>query len=417
VTDTVQAAELDAILASIFLTPEGKADPYPGYATVREATPLHQSSFGLKVATRYDDCQTILRDNRFGKGEIDLDPSIFGLTREEFDERFPRSNDFNGSMLAMDPPDHTRLRSLVAKAFTPKTVKGLEPNIQQLTDGFLAPLDGEVDVMSALALKLPITVISEMLGVPRADHDALLPHIRILLRSLATFSPNLDEFAENYAASLVVGDYFRDLAAEKRAHPGDDMFTDLIHAEEEGDKLTEDELISTVLLLFVAGYETTTNLIGNGLRALVLHPDQLQALRDDRTLLKGAVEEMLRWDSPVQLTGRRVLADGVELHGEALERGTEVITILGGANRDPRTYDDPDAFDISRPGPAPLSFSAGIHYCLGAALARTEGHIVFDALLDRYATIEPAWSDDSPPAYRDSLVLRGLEALPVRLLP
>src|SRR3954464_195736 len=220
VTDTVSAADLDAILASIFLTAEGKADPYPGYATVRETTALHQSSFGLKVATRYDDCQAILRDNRFGKGDIDLDPSIFGLTREEFDARSPRSSDFNGSMLAMDPPDHTRLRSLVAKAFTPKTVKELEPKIQRLTDGFLAPLDGEVDVMSALALKLPITVISEMLGVPPEDHDMLLPHIRILLRSLAQFGePSIEGFTENYDASMVVGDYFRDLADEKRARP------------------------------------------------------------------------------------------------------------------------------------------------------------------------------------------------------
>jgi cytochrome P450 len=171
-----------------------------------------------------------------------------------------------------------------------------------------------------------------------------------------------------------------------------------------------------VILLFVAGYETTTNLIGNGLRALLLNPDQLQLLRDDRTLLKNAVEEVLRFDSPVQLTGRQVLEAGVDLNGEELEVGTDIITILGAANRDPRVYDDPDTFDVTRAGPSPLSFSAGIHYCLGAALARAEGHIVFDSLLDRYPTIEPAWPDDAPPTYRDSLVLRGLEALPVRLV-
>jgi cytochrome P450 len=418
-SDTVDAAALDAILASIFLTPEGKADPYPGYATVREATPLHQSSFGLKVATRYDDVNTILRDNRFGKGTFDFDPGVFGLTQAEFDERFPRNNDFNGSMLAMDPPDHTRLRGLVAKAFTPKTVKELEPKIHDLTDGFLAPLDGDVEVMSALALKLPITVISEMLGVPSADHEALLPHIRILLRTLAQFeAPSIEAFTETYDASNIVGGYFRELAAEKRAHPDDGMFTQLVHAEEEGDKLTEGELISTVLLIFVAGYETTTNLIGNGLRALLLHPDQLAKLRADHTLLKGAIEEMLRYDSPVQLTGRQVLVDGVEVHGETVDKGTEIITLLGGANRDPRTYGPTaDDFDVTRPGPAPLSFSAGIHYCLGAALARAEGQIVFGSLLDRYRTIEPAWTDDAPLTYRDSLVLRGLEELPVRLLP
>jgi cytochrome P450 len=248
--------------------------------------------------------------------------------------------------------------------------------------------------------------------VPREDHAALLPHIKIVIRSLATFEANLDDFAEIYAASQVIGDYFKTLADEKRANPSEDMFTDLVHAEEEGDKLTERELISTVILLFVAGYETTTNLIGNGTRALLLHPEQLQRLRDDRSLMKGASEENLRWDSPEQLTGRRALADGLEVHGTPIANGEEVITILGAANRDPRTYENPDAFDITRTGPAPLSFSAGIHYCLGAALARAEGQIVFDSLLDRYAAIEPAWTELT---YRDNLVLRGLESLPVRL--
>ena len=407
--------DLDAILASIFLTAEGKADPYPGYATVREATPVHSSAFGLKVITRFDDCQAVLRDNRYGRGENKVDPSMFGLTQEEFDARFPNRNDLNESMLGLDPPDHTRLRGLVAKAFTPRTVEALRPQIQALTDDLLASLEGEVDVMSAIALKLPITVIGQMLGVPSDDHAALLPHIKVVVRSLATFEANLDELTAIYDASNVIADYFRTLAADKRSHPGEDMFTELIHAEDEGDKLTETELIATVILLFVAGYETTTNLIGNGLRAFLLNPDQLDRLRQDRSLVKSAIEEILRFDSPVQMTGRRVLEAGVELNGEPIERGTEVITLLGAANRDPRTYDEPDAFDIGRAGPSALSFSAGIHYCLGAALARAEGQIVFDSLLSRYSTIEPAWSDEQPPKYRDSLVLRGLEGLPVLL--
>ena len=412
-TDTVDSAALDTILASIFLTPEGKQDPYPGYAQVRETTAFHQSAFGLKVATRYDDVNAILRDNRFGRGDNTIDPSAFGLTQEEWDERFSRRNEMANSMLGLDPPDHTRLRSLVAKAFTPKTVEQLKPGIQRLTDAFLEPLEDEVDLMPALALKLPITVISEMLGVPSVDHDSLVPHIKVAVRSLATFEADLDEFTEVYTAMTAIGDYFIELAEHKRTHPGDDMFTDLVHAEEEGDKLTEGELISTVILLFVAGYETTTNLIGNGTRALLLHPDQLQRLRDDRSLMKGTIEEILRWDSPVQLTGRRALEDGLEVHGTTIAKDEEVITILGAANRDPRVYDDPDTFDITRKGPAPLSFSAGIHYCLGAALARAEGDIVFSSMLDRYRAIEPAWTELT---YRDNLVLRGLEALPVRLV-
>jgi cytochrome P450 len=416
VTDIVTTpAEVDAILASIFLTAEGKADPYAGYATIREATALHVSSLGVTIATRYDDCHTILRDNRYGRGENQIDPALFGLTDAEFEARFPLRSDINQSMLGLDPPDHTRLRGLVAKAFTPRTVEALRPRIQQLADDLLGPLDGVVDVMPAIALKLPITVIGEMLGVPQQDHAALLPHIKILIRSLATFEANLDEFAEIYAASNVIGDYFRALADEKRAHPGDDMFTELVHAEDEGDMLTEGELIATVILLFVAGYETTTNLIGNGLRALLLHPDQLNLVRRDRSLLKGAIEEMLRFDSPVQITGRRVLESGVELNGQPIEQNAEIITILGAANRDPRVYADADRFDVTRSGPPPLSFSAGIHYCLGAALARAEGHIVFDSLLNQYPTIEPAWPLDAPPRYRDSLVLRGLETLVVEL--
>jgi hypothetical protein len=412
----VRSAELDAILASIFMTAEGKADPYPGFATVREAVQIHQSALGLKVATRYDDVNAILRDSRFGRGEQRFDPALLGLTQEEFDERFPDAGGINESMLERDPPDHTRLRGLVAKAFTPKTVERLKPEIQRLTDTFLEPLEGDVDLMAALALKLPITVIGQMLGVPESDYADLMPHIKIVIRALATFETNLDDFDEIYRANNVIGDYFRELAEEKRKHPDDGMFTDLVHAEEEGDKLSERELIASVILLFVAGYETTTNLIGNGTRAFLVHPDQLQCVRDDRTLVKSAVEEILRWDSPVQLTSRRCLADEAEVNGQRFVKNEDVMTILAAANRDPRAYDRPDDFDVTRTGPAPLSFSAGIHYCLGAALARAEGQIVFESLLDRYTTIEPAWSDDQPLRYRDNLVLRGLEALPVRLL-
>jgi len=408
--------DLDAILANIFLTPEGKADPYPGYAAVREASALHETAFGGYVAGRYEDCSSLLRDNRLGRGEPGSPAEYLGLTQEEYDARFPRSAGRVESMLGLDPPDHTRLRSLVAKAFTPKTVEALRPRIQELTSGLLDGLEGEVDVIPELALKLPITVIGEMLGVPREDHAGLLAPIKVVVRSLATFEPNLEEFSEIYEASGVIDDYFQELVNHKRASPAQDMLSELIQAEDAGDKLTEAELLATIMLLFVAGYETTTNLIGNGLRALLFFPDQMRRLRDDPGLVKAAVEEMLRYDSPVQFTARVALRDGLEVAGVPIAKGTQIIVLLGGANRDPRVYDRADSFDVGRSGPPPISFSGGIHYCLGAALARAEGQIVFDSLLARYSAIEPAWPEDKPPVYRDSAVLRGLETLPVRLV-
>jgi cytochrome P450 len=419
-------AELDAGLMAVFITPEGKADPYPAYAAIREAKSVHHlTALGgddaPHVTVRYDLCNQILRDNRFGRPD-DMGPrwEYFGLTEAEWHERFPRAGDIGESMLGANPPDHTRLRGLVAKAFTPKTVEAMKPHIGELTDELLDEMGGRVDVMSALALKLPITVISEMLGVPRADHDDLTPHIKIAVQGLATFAPDLERFERIYTANHVIGDYFSDLIEAKRATPADDMLTQLIHVGEEGERLTHEELIATVILLFVAGYETTTNLIGNGLRALLLHPDQLDLLRKDTPgLLKPAIEEILRYDSPVQATARTALEDGLEVDGVAIRKGTEILTLLGGANRDPRTYGDTaDAFDITRYREAaapPISFSAGIHYCLGAALARAEGHIVFEHLLERFPSIEPAWADDEPPVYRDNVILRGLESLPVEL--
>ena len=420
-------AEIDAGLVAIFVTPEGKADPYPAYARLREAKAVHHLGSlgdGAPFATaRYELCQQVLRDNRFGRQEGLGDRwEYFGLTEDEWHERFPDLGAFGESMLGLNPPDHTRLRGLVAKAFTPSTVKNLEPHIRDLTDGFLDPLEGEVDIMQALALRLPITVISEMLGVPATAQAELLPHIKVAIQGLATFEPDLDRFSAIYEANQAVAGYFTELVAARRDQPADDLLTQLIHVEEAGETLSLPELIATVILLYIAGYETTTNLIGNGLRAFLLHPEQLDLLRSDRDLLKPAVDEILRWDSPVQATARAALEDGLEVAGIAIPKNTELLTLLAGANRDPRVYDEPDRFDIARfrsgaGSPAPLSFSAGIHYCLGAALARAEGSIVFDRLLDRYRTIEPAWPEAEPPVYRDNFILRGLETLPVRLVP
>jgi cytochrome P450 len=314
-------------------------------------------------------------------------------------------------MLGLDPPDHTRLRRLVAKAFTPKTVENLRPDIVRLTDELLDQFDGVVDVMSALALPLPMAVIGEMLGIPAAEREALQPHVRATAKTLE-FNPPLEEMDAAARSSKIIAEHLEVLIAQRRAEPTDDLLSELVHVEEHGDQLSHAELISTVMLLFGAGFETTTNLIGNGLLALLDDPGELRRVRDDRSLMKTAVEELLRWDSPVQVDGRVAFED-VDIDGMAIAAGEQFVTLLGAANRDPRAFDDPDRFDVGRVGQPPMSFGGGIHYCLGAALARTEGAVVFDRLLDRFPVIEPAWGDERP-GYRDTIVLHGLESLPVR---
>jgi cytochrome P450 len=375
---------------------------------------VFRSLIGFVVVGRYDDCQWVLRDPRFGKGDGGPIWESYGLTEQQWYERFPELERRTTSMLGLDPPDHTRLRRLVAKAFTPKTVENLRPDIVRLTDELLDRFNSgaEVDIISELALPLPMAVIGEMLGIPAEERTALQPHVRAAVKTLEV-NPSLDDLDAAAEGSRVLGEHLEALIAERRVHPTDDLLSELVHVEEQGDQLSHEELVSTVGLLFGAGFETTTNLIGNGLLALLDHPSELQRLRDDRSLMKTAVEELLRWDAPVQIDGRVVFED-VDVHGTAVAAGEQMVTLLGAANRDPRMFDEPDRFDVGRVGPAPMSFGAGIHFCLGAALARAEGYVVFDRLLGRFPVIEAAWSDERP-AYRDSIVLHGLESLPVRV--
>jgi cytochrome P450 len=412
-TDTM-AVDVDALLAEIFLTPEGKSDPYPRYTAIREHSPAFRSAIGFVVVGRYEECQWVLRDPRFGKGEPGPMREGYGLSEEEWNERFPDLERRTTSMLGLDPPDHTRLRRLVAKAFTPKTVENLRPDIVRLTDELLDRVDGGgvVDIISELALPLPMAVIGEMLGIPASERAALQPYVRAAVRTLE-LNPPIEDLDAAAAASYVISDHLEALIAARRAEPTDDLLSELIHVQEQGDQLSPDELITTVMLLFGAGFETTTNLIGNGLLALLDHPGELQRLRSEPSLMKTAVEELLRWDAPVQIDGRTVFED-IEVHGMAVAAGEQMLTLLGAANRDPRAFDDPDRFDVGRVGQAPMSFGAGIHFCLGAALARAEGHVVFDRLLERFPVIEPAWGDGRP-VYRDSIVLHGLESLPVHI--
>ncbi len=414
-TDTT-TVDPDALLAEILLTPEGKADPYSRYAAIREHSAAYRTSIGFVVVGRFDDCQWVLRDARFGKGDVDSVAvwERYGITEAEWVEHFSDFNRRTTSMLGLDPPDHTRLRRLVAKAFTPKTVEQLRPDIERLTSRMLDEFRGAVvvDVIPELALRLPIAVISEMLGVPESYWPALQPLVRAATATLE-INPSLDQLEAGARAARGIAECFEGLIAERREHPTEDLLSQLIHVEELGDQLNHDELIATVILLFGAGFETTTNLIGNGLLALLEHPVELQRLRDDRLLLGTAVEELLRWDSPVQIDGRMAYED-LDVHGVAVKAGEQVVTLLGAANRDPRTFVEPDRFDIGRGAAQLMSFGAGIHFCLGAPLARAEGRVVFDQLLDRFPVIEPAWGDERP-RFRDSIVLRGLESLPVHL--
>ena len=407
----------DALLFELLATPEGRADPYPRYAQLQEHWPVHKlvldapgTSGGTWVLTRFDHCQAVLRHPGFGKDFAAMQRR-WGLSEEEMAAQQTFSSD-RPSMLFRDPPDHTRLRGLVSKAFTPRTVEALRPHIVRLCDELLEPMSGEVDVMATLAFPLPVTVIGEMLGVPRADRPQFQRLVRASAAALEPFvSPEL--LAAANEATLEMEDYFRHLVADRRRNLGNDLLSKLILAEDDGDQLSEAELLSTAILLFAAGFETTTNLIGNGLLALLRNPDQLQRLRDDRGLLAPGVDELLRYDSPVQVNGR-IAGEAIEMDGHTFPGGSTVLVLQGAANRDPRRFSDPDRLDVGRSEGASMSFGSGIHFCLGAALARVEGQVVFGRLLERFGHIELL---DDQPRYRDSITLRGLAELPVQLTP
>jgi len=408
---SVTTFDADALLVELVATPEGRADPYPRYAGLRAQAPVHRSGFGFWALTRYDDCQYVLRHPKVGK-DFSGAASALGLSDAQRDEQ-ARFREDRSNMLVTDPPDHTRLRGLASRAFTPRTVETLRPGVVAMVDELIDAFDaGEVDVMQALAFPLPVTVIGEMLGVPAEDREQLRPLVRAVTAVLElVVTP--EALSAATAANATLERYFADLVAERRARPQDDLLTRLIQAEDEGDQLSEPELVSTAILLFAAGFETTTNLIGNAVLGLLRHPDQLDRLRADRSLVKPAVEEILRYDSPVQIAVRTAYED-MDVGGRRLEAGSTVLALLGAANRDPARYTEPDRLDVGRSEGAPISFGSGIHFCLGAALARLEGQVVVDRLLDRFRTIELVGDD---PVHRDSLTLRGLVALPVRFTP
>jgi cytochrome P450 len=316
------------------------------------------------------------------------------------------------SMLLTDPPDHTRVRALVNKAFTPRHVARLRPHIQAICDELLALVErrGRMDVMADFATQLPAIVIAELLGVPAEDRIRFKEWSNDLISLLGNPDPAgaVERFERGLDHLL---SYLRDVIGQRRRAPRDDLISSMIAAQEERDALSDGELLATSNLLLVAGHETTTNLIGNGLLALLLHPAEMARLRDDLELVPSAVEEMLRYDSPVQATVR-VTTETVELGGQTLPPGALVVAMIGAANRDPAVFPDPDRFDVARTDNRHLSFGFGPHFCLGAPLARLEGQVIFRALLARYPRLR---LDREDVPHRPNFALRGLLELPVSL--
>ncbi len=392
-------------------------DPYAVYAQLRQNNPVHRNALGFWVFTRHADCLAVLRDRRSSSDGRNVDETTFRQVRaaDVAAQQGPEAMLAEmAPFLFRDPPDHTRLRGLVQKAFTPKVVEGLRPRLEEICHGLLddALERGEVDLVADYAYPLPVQIIVEMLGVPAEDHEQFRVWSHALARGLdPDFLLPPDAVQQRLGAILSFVQYFASLIEERRQKPGDDLLTRLILAEEQGDVLTQAELLSTCILLLVAGHETTVNLISGGALALMERPGQLALVRDDPGVVRGAVEEMLRFVCPVQLTGRVALED-MEVGGAALAKGEFSMLLIGSANRDPAAFVDPETFDVTRTDNNHLGFGFGIHHCLGAPLARLEAQIALPALFRRARRLERTTDELS---YKENIVLRGLEALPVRV--
>ena len=379
------------------------ADPYPVYARLRDEAPVVFIP-PRWVVSRYDDVQAVLRHPSFGRVGFD------GVMLRVFGPG-PLYDAFSRWMLFLDAPDHTRLRSLATRAFTPRAVERLRAEVERRVNGLLDDVEanGGGDLVAALAYPLPVMVICALLGVPDEDHDEFRDWSDALGRALQVTIATPEIIADGNRAAAEVTEYFRGLVAEHRTHPRDDLLGALIAAEDESGKLSEDELLATCSLMFLAGHETTVNLIGNGTLALLRNPDQLARLRAEPALIPNAVEELLRYDGSVQITSRVTKAP-VELAGVEIPAGQVVMGLLGAANRDPSRFPDPDRLDVGRTDVHHLTFGGGIHFCLGAALARLEGQIAFGALVRRFPHLRLATDEVE---WRPNATLHGLKALPV----
>ena len=390
------------ISASDLIAQQNNLDPYTFYQRLREQGPLfsvanYMGTGRAWIATNYEDAIAILKDPRLIKNKpVSQQETLMSI--------------FRRNMLMVDPPDHTRLRSLVSKGFTPRMIEQLRPRIQHITDELLDAVQhqGKMDLISDFAFLLPVTVICEMLGIPTTD--------RQLFRTWMQATPDVgaEPGQEATTSSPIEGmlNYFKALLNEKRVHPGNDLISSLIRVEENADALSELELLSMIWLLFVAGHETTVNLIGNGTLALLRHPEQLRRLQNDPALIVSAVEELLRYTAPVSLSDRRWASEDIRMHGNLIRTGEIVLVSLLAVNADPQQFHDPETLNILRQENQHLAFGKGIHYCLGAPLARLEGQIAFGTLLRRLPNVRMACAPEQL-VWNNDPMLRGLVRFPV----
>ncbi|HEX6399578.1 MAG TPA: cytochrome P450 [Actinomycetota bacterium] len=388
------------------------ADPYGDYAELRERAPvLYDELTDHWLVSRYEDVDALLRDRRFGRTYLHV------ATHEEMGRPAPPELHgpfwalINAGILDMEPPDHTRVRKLVSKAFTPRYVEGLRPRVQAIVDRLVGDLAGagEVDLLPTFAEPLPVTIIAEMLGVPEADRHHLRPWSADIVK-MYELHPSEEAQRASVRACIEFGDYLRGLARERRTQPGDDLISQLVHVVDEGEVLTEDELVGTCALLLNAGHEATVNATLLGWWTLFRHPERLKELHDDHALVPSAVEELLRFQTPLPMFERWVL-EPFELHGVRIPKGAELGLLFDSANRDPAIFEEPDDLRLDRKPNPHLTFGAGIHFCLGAPLGRIELQTSFRALLERFPEMELS----EEPRFKPNYVIRGLEGLRVRL--
>lgn len=383
-------------------------NPYPMYRELRNNMPIIYSQKMVSYfVSRYDTCHYILSNSMFGhtENDIEVEAPIHQRYMQNYSSQHPKMK--QRSILSLNPPDHTRIRNLVSKAFTPRSIEQLKPFVSDLSERLLSKEGSrEIDLIREFAAPLPAYVIAKLMGVPDKD----MPKFKELSDEFAKLLNPLssdDDIYSGYVAKGELGKYFNDLIAMRKKDPSDDLLSRIIHDMENGYRISEEELLTMLSLLLVAGHETTTNLIGNGFYALLRNRDQMEILQNDRSLLKNSIEEMLRYDSPVQMVVRTPMREDTVIEGHTVKKNEFITCIIGSANHDESVFKDPEKFDITRREIRHLSFSEGIHFCLGAPLARVEGAIAFDKLLDHLGNCELM----EIPKYRANFNMRGLEQL------